>query len=110
MKHTTEDQGVTASRYVSGKLSQSRNDEYSVDPNGCNRCREPFAPGQMRYPIVDTVNFGWGWGLVSVCQQCFDDTDNVTQCSFISLDRLERKCGGLWCAHTDAARSLVRLL
>jgi hypothetical protein len=82
---------VTANRYFSQKLSSSRNADWfwglsrnervAIDPNAfkadatvCHHCRNRFAAGQMRYPIMTDVD-GWGWALASVCMNCFKVAD-----------------------------------
>lgn len=82
--------GVTRKRKFSRKLSQSRND-YSAHPNGCHHCRQAFNSGQTRYPIVTSINRGNGWGLASVCMDCFKCASE-TETS--KLDRCQRACRG----------------
>src|SRR6266566_1140140 len=72
---------VTPSRHFSGKMSGSRNDtrtrdgawdhERSVDASCCYWCRDRFAPGQMRYPILHE----WKCQPVSLCLDCFKSPD-----------------------------------
>ena len=83
--------GVTGTRYISRKISTSRNDEPATDPTVCHWCRESFASGQMRYPIFDGVNFGSGWELVSVCMDCFKDASDEYASPY---PRYERDCYG----------------
>jgi hypothetical protein len=68
---------VTPLRHFSGKMSGSRNGtrtrdgdwdyERSVDASCCYWCRDRFAPGQMRYPILHE----WKCQPVSLCLDCF---------------------------------------
>ena len=78
-------------RDFSEKLSLSRNDPYAVNATACHHCREPFAPGRMRYPIFSGVNFGNGWEVVSVCMDCFKHT-SADECTL--ADRYRRACQG----------------
>jgi hypothetical protein len=70
---------VTPTRFISGKLSGSRNETPSpyagpsIDATSCHHCRIPFQRGQMRYPILDDTTAGWD--LVSVCMDCFKACD-----------------------------------
>jgi hypothetical protein len=73
--------GVTPIRHFSGKMSGSRNGsrtrdgnwdhERSVDASCCYWCRDRFAPGQMRYPILHE----WKCEPVSLCLDCFKCPD-----------------------------------
>jgi predicted RNA-binding Zn-ribbon protein involved in translation (DUF1610 family) len=83
---------VTDHRYFSGKISQSRNNgeplsDSATTPDNCHHCREPFARGRMRYPIFTGVDRGCGWGLASVCMDCFKD-----ECDYDEW--IERECSG----------------
>jgi predicted nucleic acid-binding Zn ribbon protein len=72
---------VTPSRHFSGKMSGSRNGTRtrdgdwdcwrSVDASCCYWCRDRFAPGQMRYPILHE----WNCQPVSLCLDCFKHPD-----------------------------------
>ena len=72
---------VTPTRHFSGKMSGSRNEtrtrdgkwdhERSVDACCCYWCRDRFAPGQMRYPILHE----WKCEPVSLCLDCFKHPD-----------------------------------
>jgi hypothetical protein len=69
---------VTPIRLFSGKLSGSRNGKpsreenlnRSIDATICHWCDQKFQPGQMRYPMLDSI-CGFKWGLVSICLECF---------------------------------------
>jgi hypothetical protein len=77
----SEGDGVTPLRHFSGKMSGSRNGtrtrdgnwdyERSVDASCCYWCRDRFAPGQMRYPILHD----WKCQPVSLCLDCFKQPD-----------------------------------
>jgi hypothetical protein len=67
---------VTYHRLISEKMSGSRNANDdgilpSVNADCCHWCLKAFRPGQMRYPILDSTNYGTGWEPVSVCMECF---------------------------------------
>jgi predicted nucleic acid-binding Zn ribbon protein len=74
---TKERGGVTPLRHFSGKMSGSRNGTRtrdgdldcwrSVDAACCYWCRDRFASGQMRYPILHE----WKCQPVSLCLDCF---------------------------------------
>jgi hypothetical protein len=70
---------VTPIRHISGKLSGSRNASpgpyagRSRDASSCHWCRNPFKPGQMRYPILDDTT--GGWETVSICMSCFKEME-----------------------------------
>jgi hypothetical protein len=36
----------------------------------CHHCRDKFGAA-MRYPLMTAVDWGTGWGLASVCGECF---------------------------------------
>lgn len=73
--------GVTSLRHFSGKMSGSRNGtrtrdgdwdyERSVEASCCYWCRDRFAPGRMRYPILHE----WKCQPVSLCLDCFKHPD-----------------------------------
>jgi hypothetical protein len=73
---------VTHLRHFSGKMSGSRNGTKTRDGNGdhkrsvdascCYWCRDRFAPGRMRYPILH----GWKCEPVSLCLDCFKHGDS----------------------------------
>jgi|SRR6516165_395213 hypothetical protein len=87
-------ESVTDTRYFSGKLSQSRNDDdrYRLEPNGCHWCREAFKPGQMRYPVTTATSLGWS--LVSVCMDCFKCTSDDDETHEKRQQRYQRQCRG----------------
>lgn len=95
---------VTGTRYFSRKLSQSRNnnkgERNSINPSPlpdhCHYCEEPFRPGQMRYPIFTGISYGWG--LASVCMDCFKAVDD----EFAAINIEERD------GHTDQITRLNR--
>jgi predicted nucleic acid-binding Zn ribbon protein len=76
-----ERRSVTPIQNFSGKMSGSRNEkrahdgrwdyERSVDASCCYWCRERFAAGQMRYPILHD----WKCQPVSLCLDCFKHPD-----------------------------------
>jgi hypothetical protein len=89
--------GVTATRYFPGKLSQSRNanDPWRLTPDACHWCREAFAPGQMRYPVLTATCYGWE--IASVCMECFKcgyDCSSTLRDSITKLERANTKCAG----------------
>jgi hypothetical protein len=83
--------GVTDTRYFSREMSRSRNDPYGPTPDACHHCRTAFTHGQTRYPILSGINWGGGWGLASVCMDCF-------KCAAVEeatkLQRHQHKCEG----------------
>jgi hypothetical protein len=94
MSINDERRRVTGTRFISGKLSRSRNDDNlgrSLEAHTCHWCREPFRPGQMRYPVMTDTSLGWA--LASLCMDCFkcastDETHEKWQA------RYERDCDG----------------
>jgi hypothetical protein len=90
---------VTDARKIRPELLSSRNADgrYRTTPDACHWCREPFAPGQMRYPIVDAVEHSGGWGITSVCMACFKaghDCSVTLRDSITRLERINTKCAG----------------
>jgi hypothetical protein len=90
---------VTDARRICPELSPSRNagSRYRTTPDACHWCREPFVPGQMRYPIVDAVEHSGGWGITSVCMACFKaghDCSVTLRDSITRLERVNTKCAG----------------
>jgi len=100
---------VTATRKFPLKFSSSRNagairtiapdscDWTDVTPDACHWCREPFRPGRMRYPILGGVSHSGGWGIASVCMDCFKaghDDESIVRDSITRLNRPEQKCAG----------------
>jgi len=83
--------GVTDTRYFSREMSRSRNDPYGPTPDACHHCRTAFTHGQTRYPILSGINWSGGWGLASVCMDCF-------KCAAVEeatkLQRHQHKCEG----------------
>jgi hypothetical protein len=99
---------VTDRRKFSSKMSASRNadwfwgltyneriaidaDAFKADPTVCHHCRNRFAVGQMRYPIMTMIDGLSGWALASVCMSCFkvaDEDETGTQ------QRHQSKCRG----------------
>jgi hypothetical protein len=87
--------GVTDTRYFSGKMSRSRNDPYGPTPDACHHCRTAFAHGQVRYPVLSGINWGGGWGLASVCMDCFKCAAvGETEGDTTELQRHQHKCEG----------------
>jgi hypothetical protein len=87
-----DDDGVTDTRYFSEEISTSRNaDPYQADATACHHCKDKFSQGQMRYPIMTGVWHGTGWGLASVCIECFKvaSTDETS-----TQERVQRDCCG----------------
>jgi hypothetical protein len=93
---------VTDRRYFSGKISARCNAWPGCldcglgctcsDPTGCHHCKESFAPGQMRYPVMTGVDFATaGWGIASICMRCFKYA-SADQCT--SLTRVTTTCAG----------------
>jgi len=88
---------VTATRYFSRKISHSRNadSEYRPTPDACHWCRRSFKRGQMRYPIYDGVCHSDGWGIASLCMDCFKVAyDQGSKDSGATLPRRNRQCQG----------------
>jgi hypothetical protein len=88
---------VTDTRYFSRKISQSRNADspHRSTPDACHWCREPFKRGQTRCPIYDSVCHGTGWGLASLCMDCFKVAyDEASKDSGAKLPRCNRQCEG----------------
>jgi hypothetical protein len=97
---------VTTGRYISTEISDIRNTidvadpgavpdaeyrEEDTTPNRCHWCREPFAPGRMRYPVKTAVDHSGGWGLASVCMDCFK---NASIEEAWGCKRYHRNCRG----------------
>jgi hypothetical protein len=76
---------VTDTRHFSEKILESRN------ADSCYRCCETFAHEQTRYPILDDVSHGTGWGIASICCDCFKSVDEGNTTRF---SRNERTCAG----------------
>jgi hypothetical protein len=82
---------VTHRRYISNKISTSRN---AINPtaNQCFWCEEPFRPGQMRYPIMTGIDDCMvAWCLASVCMDCFKQASDEAA---TRLERVQRPCEG----------------
>jgi hypothetical protein len=97
---------VTHTRHSSGRMSGSRNTDrvcdYREGTNGwlaeqpssgdvCYYCRERFAPGQIRFRIMNCVPVGWGAALL--CMDCFKaETDD--SCLGYGATRHTMRCDG----------------
>jgi hypothetical protein len=87
---------VTDRPYFSSKISSNRNAGYGATdttPDHCHWCRESFRPGQMRYPVATGVDHGGGWGLASVCMDCFKQADDEAASKLPRVQRLCEGCG-----------------
>ena len=87
---------VTDRRYFSSKISSNRNGGYGATdttPDHCHWCRESFRPGQMRYPVATGVEYSGGWGLASVCMDCFKQADDEAASKLPRVQRLCEGCG-----------------
>jgi hypothetical protein len=95
---------VTDAQYFSEDFSASRN-----DPDCCLWCRERFAPGQVRYPIVDCSQ--WPSPIASMCMDCFKaEYNNESPDSGIRLERFRRDCAGCGEPMLTPARGRFRWL
>jgi hypothetical protein len=65
-------------------------------PPVCHWCGDPFQPPKRkRFGIMDGCNHSGGWGLVSICFECFKKGwDSASRVSGISLDRRHCECNG----------------
>ena len=104
MTPETKEGSVTATRYFSRKLSASRNaDRNRIDPrhlcdstpDACHWCRDPFKPGQVRSLVLTGVWHSGGWGIASVCMECFEyEKDQKNKSSITQLERINTECDG----------------
>ena len=77
---------ITNGKYFPDELWDTRN-----DPDSCRACGEGFAPGRTRYLVLTETRHGNGWGVASVCMDCFKclGDDSVTK-----LERETCECAG----------------
>lgn len=64
-----------------------------VTADACHWCRTSFATGQMRFLIMDGVDFGCGWERVSLCMACFKHPD-YSSSRLPEAKRHNRACAG----------------
>jgi len=77
---------VTNDKFFADELWDTRN-----DPDSCRHCGERFALGAMRYPVATGTRHGGGWGLASVCMDCFKCASKEETTGF---HRFQRPCHG----------------
>jgi predicted nucleic acid-binding Zn ribbon protein len=79
-----------------GDISSEKYRTPVTDPTVCHWCREPFRPPKRkRFVIVDECNHSGGWGIVSICFECWKwGYDNECESTGIRLDRIQRDCRG----------------
>ena len=73
-----------------GEISSTRN-----APDCCHWCGDAFKPPKRkRFVIMDEVNHSGGWGLVSICFECFKRGGGASSDSGLDLSREQRECAG----------------
>jgi hypothetical protein len=88
--------GQGASALQLGEISAPKYRVPVTDPDLCHWCREPFQPPKRkRFVILDECNHSGGWGLVSICFECWKiGYDGECSSTGIRLERLARDCCG----------------
>jgi hypothetical protein len=79
-----------------GEISTPKYQVPVTDADVCHWCREPFKPPKRkRFVIMDEARHSGGWGLVSICFECFKHGwDGASREAGIKLERASRECAG----------------
>jgi hypothetical protein len=89
-----------------GEVLAEKFREAVTSPGVCYWCHDPFEPPKLkRFVILDGTNHSGGWGLVSICFECWKcrydavceaerEYGRVSDESGIRLERVARECKG----------------
>jgi hypothetical protein len=78
-----------------GEISSDKYRVAVTDADVCHSCRDPFRPPKKkRFVIMDECNHSGGWGLVSICFECFKWGEAWGRDSGMDLVRVTCDCLG----------------